>query len=254
MKTVSPQRQQERAAFAKEAALAFDKDPEMYTYSKGPGIQQGELLAILWNPYTVLICRVAGDFESDSEVELYPSSELIGKDFEPRKAWGWTPKPKESAVGEYTTEEFPVLLDAVDTPESCLRDLVVEVDKRCSGGEMKGTSALARATQNAKVALRKLIFSDVADPSPIEIEPIEKTPLRESYQKKLSKDAKRYPPESVGPKVQSYEHLRDLARLRKSIIYAAGRKPMPAAWALNCPGISKNVTGYSIYIPKKLRK
>lgn len=61
--------------FAKKAAEEFAAHPTYYTYAESDP-KPGELFAIRWNSYTVLVLRLDDDFEP----ACYPTHQLIGSD------------------------------------------------------------------------------------------------------------------------------------------------------------------------------
>lgn len=64
MKIINPRQDAESQAFAKKAADTFRDKPELFTYADGDPVA-GELFAIRWNPFTVLVIRLHGDFEPE---------------------------------------------------------------------------------------------------------------------------------------------------------------------------------------------
>tara|TARA_R110002050_G_scaffold191532_6_gene326337 strand:- start:4635 stop:5102 length:468 start_codon:yes stop_codon:yes gene_type:complete len=62
----------ERAAFARDAAQYFRDNPLTYTYAKGDP-EAGKLLAVRWNGVTVMVLRI----EEASTPVLYRSHDLI---------------------------------------------------------------------------------------------------------------------------------------------------------------------------------
>lgn len=66
-------------AFARKATDHFTAHPSHYTYAEGDP-QPGELLAIRWNDFTVLIVKLDESFQP----ECWPVVQLIGTDLPKR--------------------------------------------------------------------------------------------------------------------------------------------------------------------------
>jgi hypothetical protein len=81
MRVVSLSKEQDAAAFARKAALDFSENPKHYTFSEGDP-KPGELFAIRWNSFTVLVVRL----DESMEPACYPTHDLIGKDLRPMEA------------------------------------------------------------------------------------------------------------------------------------------------------------------------
>jgi hypothetical protein len=81
MRVVSLSKEQDAADFARKAAMDFSENPKHYTYSEGDP-QPGELFAIRWNSFAVLVFRLSDDMEPS----CYPTHDLIGKDLPPMEA------------------------------------------------------------------------------------------------------------------------------------------------------------------------
>lgn len=85
MKTIYISTEKENATFAEQAANHFKSHPTAYTYAEADPTP-GKLLAIRWNPYTVLIVKLHEDFEPLA----YPTSQFFTGDLPPLKD-AWTP-------------------------------------------------------------------------------------------------------------------------------------------------------------------
>lgn len=81
MRLINVHEERDCENFAREAAEHFATHPTNYTYARGEektqsDILPGELLAIRWNPWTVLVVRVS----DHGEPRLYPTDQMnVGK-------------------------------------------------------------------------------------------------------------------------------------------------------------------------------
>lgn len=62
MKIINIANEKKNAEFAEKAANHFRNNAQSYTYADDDPTA-GELMAIRWNPFTVLIIRLSDDFE-----------------------------------------------------------------------------------------------------------------------------------------------------------------------------------------------
>ena len=62
MRIVYPEQEAKDYEFAKRAILYFSQNNKAFTYADSDPTA-GELLAIRWNPYTVLVVRLCEDFD-----------------------------------------------------------------------------------------------------------------------------------------------------------------------------------------------
>lgn len=78
MRIVNIAQDQAGAEFAGKAASAMAANPKLYTWAEGDPTA-GELLAIRWNSFTVLVVRL----DECCDVSLYATNQLIGEDLPP---------------------------------------------------------------------------------------------------------------------------------------------------------------------------
>lgn len=76
MITVNIQQQQEEAEFARKATEHFRDHNNRYTYADGDP-KPGELMAIRWNSFAIIVIRLS----ADHEVLNYASHQFIQQDF-----------------------------------------------------------------------------------------------------------------------------------------------------------------------------
>lgn len=89
MRIVYTSHEQEQARFAEEAANYFRENPHSFTYADGDP-EAGELFAIRWNSFTVLVVRLAEDFEP----LCYPTVQFFSGDLPPLKGEPQIQEPK----------------------------------------------------------------------------------------------------------------------------------------------------------------
>jgi len=75
MHSVNIDDQLEQAIFAEKATKHFNDHPQSFTFAKDDP-KAGELMAIRWNPYTVMIIRLHEDFDP----QLYSVHQFIKTD------------------------------------------------------------------------------------------------------------------------------------------------------------------------------
>jgi hypothetical protein len=78
MRIVNPSAEKEEADFARRATEAMNANPRLYTWAEDDP-KPGEMLAIRWNPFTVLILRLDGEHVP----ALYSTSYFIAGDLPP---------------------------------------------------------------------------------------------------------------------------------------------------------------------------
>ncbi len=76
MKVVNLTQIRASEAFVRKAAEHFNSHPSHYTYSEGDP-KAGELFAVRWNAFTVLLVKLDEGFEP----ECWPSVQFVGTDF-----------------------------------------------------------------------------------------------------------------------------------------------------------------------------
>jgi hypothetical protein len=82
MRIVNIDEDAQQAAFAKLAAEAMSQNPRLYTFAEGDP-SPGELFAIRWNPFTVLVLKL----DDEHIPALYPTqnANMIMADLPPLK-------------------------------------------------------------------------------------------------------------------------------------------------------------------------
>ena len=78
MKIINVKNELDYAEFAEKAAQFFLENPCFYTFTESD-IEPGELLAIRWNPSTVLICKIDAEFE----LRGYPTNQFFREELPP---------------------------------------------------------------------------------------------------------------------------------------------------------------------------
>lgn len=81
MRIISIHQNKEEEGFAQKAIEAMRDNPKLYTYAEGDP-SAGRLLAIRWNPFTVLVVKL----DEAHEPALYPTHDFIGDDLPPLRA------------------------------------------------------------------------------------------------------------------------------------------------------------------------
>ncbi len=64
MRVIDRAKTEKSHAFAEKAAAHFQANAWAFTFADGDPVQ-GELFAIRWNPYTVLVVELSADFEPE---------------------------------------------------------------------------------------------------------------------------------------------------------------------------------------------
>ena len=80
MKIIYHNNEKENAVFAEKAANYLRENPRCYTYAESYP-EPGKLFAIRWNSFTVLVIRLAEDFEP----LCYPTRQFFPDDLPPLK-------------------------------------------------------------------------------------------------------------------------------------------------------------------------
>jgi hypothetical protein len=70
--------QEESAVFARKASEHFRDNPRAYTFAEGDPVA-GELMAIRWNSFAVLLIRLS----EDSEPSIYATAQFFPGDLPP---------------------------------------------------------------------------------------------------------------------------------------------------------------------------